>query len=189
MTVIAIPNSEKHLIRQAKAGKRPAQRQLYERYSPKMLGVCRQYIRDLHFAEDVMVSAFVRVFKNLSQFQDKGSFEGWIRKIMVNECISYLRKQQFVVFDDEVVDAHSTDLSVTETQYDADYLQSLIDELPEGYRMVFLLYAVEGYKHPEIAETLGISEGTSKSQLFKARKVLQENLRLNVKHKTRNGRN
>lgn len=145
-----------------------------------MLGVCRQYIKDIQFAEDVMVSGFVRVFSHLGSFKQQGSFEGWVRRIMVNECISHLRKRQFVVFDGEVLEARSDLSDCSHDQYEAEYLQSLIDDLPEGYRMVFLLYAVEGYRHHEIAGILGISEGTSKSQLHKARRMLQENLKLNV---------
>jgi len=144
-----------------------------------MLGVCRQYIKDLHFAEDVMVSGFVKVFNHLSSYEFKGSFEGWVRKIMIRESISYLRKRQFVVYDDAVVEVNGQVSNTNEGLLDAEYVQQLIDELPEGYKTVFLLYAIEGYGHREIAELLEISEGTSKSQLFKAKKMLQENLRLN----------
>lgn len=144
-----------------------------------MLGVCRQYIRDIHFAEDVMVEGFVKVFKNLDSFEHRGSFEGWIRRIMVRECISYLRKRQFVVYDEEAYKTESSTADEGSSILDVEYIQQLIDELPEGYKMVFLLYAIEGYKHHEIANMLKISEGTSKSQLFKARKMLQENLKLN----------
>ncbi len=144
-----------------------------------MLSVCRQYVRDMHFAEDVMVNGFVKVFKNLDAFEYRGSFEGWLRKIMVRESISYLRKKQFVVFDDEKMPVEKPHhISDTDSLLDVEYVQELIDGLPEGYKMVFVLYAIEGYKHQEIAQMLDISVGTSKSQLFKARKLLQENLRL-----------
>ena len=151
---------------------------LYDKFSPKMLGVCRQYIKDLQFAEDVMIHGFVKVFNHLSSYQHKGSFEGWIRTIMVRESISYLRKRQFVVYDDAVVDSNTIVSTTNDGILDVEYVQHLIDELPEGYKAVFLLYAIEGYGHKEIAELLEISEGTSKSQLFKARKMLQENLSL-----------
>ncbi len=170
--------NEKLFIKKAIAGDQQVQKQLYEKYAPKMLGVCRQYIKDLQFAEDVMVNGFVKVFQNLKSFQHKGSFEGWIRKIMVRESISYLRKKQFVVYDDEVYESQSKEIASSDSLLDVEYVQQLIDKLPEGYKMVFLLYAVEGYKHQEIAQMLKISEGTSKSQLFKARKLLQENLTL-----------
>ena len=137
-----------------------------------MLGVCRQYIKDLHFAEDVMVRGFVKVFNHLSSYEFKGSFEGWVRKIMIRESISYLRKRQFVVYDDAVVEVNGQVSNTNEGLLDAEYVQQLIDELPEGYKTVFLLYAIEGYGHREIAELLEISEGTSKSQLFKAKKMV-----------------
>jgi RNA polymerase sigma-70 factor (ECF subfamily) len=97
---------------------------------------------------------------------------------MVRESISFLRKRQFVVYDDTILDANQTHLSTDTSLMDVEHIQALIDALPEGYKAVFVLYAVEGYKHQEIAELLNITEGTSKSQLFKARKLLQENLRL-----------
>ncbi|GMN17528.1 RNA polymerase sigma factor [Croceitalea sp. MTPC9] len=178
MKIISFYSNEKQLIKKAIASNREAQRTIYEKFAPKMLSVCRQYIKDIHFAEDVMVNGFVKVFKNLEAFEHRGSFEGWIRKIMVRESISYLRKKQFVVFDDEVFENKERILEETTSVIDVEQVQQLIDALPEGYKMVFVLYAVEGYKHHEIAKMLGISEGTSKSQLFKARKMLQENLKL-----------
>ena len=166
------------MLKKATAGNRQAQRTVYEKFAPKMLSVCRQYIKDVQFAEDVMINGFVKVFKNLDAFEHRGSFEGWIRRIMIRESISYLRKKQFVVFDDEVFEKNESMVSETSSILDMEYIQDLIDGLPEGYKMVFVLYAVEGYKHHEIAKMLEISEGTSKSQLFKARKMLQENLKL-----------
>ena len=178
MKIIRLYKNEKQLIAKAVDGDRQAQRTIYERFSPKMLGVCRQYIKDVQFAEDVMVGGFVKVFKNLKTFGHRGSFEGWIRKIMVRECISHLRKKQFVVYGEEA-DEHMAIAEENQTSVsDVEHIQHLIDGLPEGYKMVFVLYAVEGYKHEEIAQLLQISVGTSKSQLFKARKMLQENLRL-----------
>ncbi|AWX45271.1 hypothetical protein HME9304_02283 [Flagellimonas maritima] len=178
MKIISLHTNEKLLIKKAIAGNQQGQKELYEKYAPKMLGVCRQYVKDIQFAEDIMVNGFVKVFKNLKSFQYKGSFEGWIRKIMVRESISYLRKKQFVVYDDEVYETRLREIEDVTSILDMEYAQKLIDGLPEGYKMVFLLNAIEGYKHQEIANMLGISEGTSKSQLFKARKMLQENLKL-----------
>jgi len=143
-----------------------------------MLGVCRRYIKDVQHAEDVMVIGFVKVFKGLQSFEFRGSFEGWIRSIMVRESISFLRKRQFVVYDDKLLEAHQIHTLSEVGSMDVEHVQALIDGLPEGYKAVFVLYIVEGYKHHEIAEMLNISEGTSKSQLFKARKLLQENLKL-----------
>ncbi|MFS4469661.1 RNA polymerase sigma factor [Maribacter sp. 2210JD10-5] len=177
MKIIPFYKNESQLIRKASNGNRDAQQRIYSKYAPKMLGVCRQYIKDIHFAEDVMVQGFLKVFTHLGSFKFKGSFEGWVRRIMIRESISYLRKQQFVVYDDEIYEKNQYgDLDQT-TDMDTEHIQQLIDGLPQGYKMVFVLYTVEGYKHYEIAEMLSISESTSKSQLFKARKVLQEQLK------------
>lgn len=176
MKIIKLYNNENTLIKKAAAADREAQERLYNKYAPKMLGVCRQYIKDLQFAEDVMVSAFLKVFKYLDTFKFEGSFEGWVRKIMVRESITFLRKKQHIVFDDEVYE-RSTPKYITSTpDLDVEQVQLLIDALPEGYKVVFVMYAIEGYKHSEIAEQLKISENTSRSQLFKARKMLQEKL-------------
>lgn len=177
MKIISIYNNEKQLIKKAAAGNQEAQKRLYDKFAPKMLGVCRQYVKDLHFAEDVMIGGFLKVFKNLGSFGFKGSFEGWIRKIMIRESISYIRKQQFVVYDDELYERNELGNNTISTDMDVEHIQMLIDALPEGYKMVFVLYVVEGYKHQEIAELLQITESTSKSQLFKARKMLQEQLK------------
>ena len=174
MKIIPLHNKQKSLIKKAIDNNREAQQQLFEQHSPKMLGVCRQYVKDLHHAEDLLLSGFLKVFTNLHTFKHEGSFEGWIRRIMVNTCISYLRKKNLVDLSDEDYvfnDAATESLENTSVED----IQKLIDKLPEGYKMVFNLFAIEGYKHSEIAEKLGVSESTSKSQLFKARKLLQEN--------------
>lgn len=140
-----------------------------------MLSVCRQYIKDLHQAEDIMITAFMKVFTNLKNFEHKGSFEGWIRRIMINECISFIRVQKKVKFiDDENYFEES--FNNIESKFSVDDIQSLIDALPDGYKMIFNLYAIEGFKHREIAEMLNINEGTSKSQLSHARRLLQEQI-------------
>ena len=167
--------NEKALIRRAVAGQREAQKNLYDRYAPRMLALCQRYIKDVHFAEDVMIEGFVKVFDKLDTFQFNGSFEGWVRRIMVREAIDYLRKRRFVVFDDTRMETTHLVEEVADP-YQLEALEQLIEKLPEGYRLVFYLYAVEGYKHAEIAELLEISENTSKSQLYKARRQLQEQL-------------
>ncbi|AUC84393.1 RNA polymerase subunit sigma-70 [Polaribacter sp. ALD11] len=174
MKIIPLHNKQKLLIKKAIANNREAQQQLFEQHSPKMLGVCRQYVKDLHHAEDLMLQGFLKVFTNLDKFKDEGSFEGWIRRIMVNTCISYLRKKNLVDLSDKDYvfnDAATESLENTSVED----IQKLIDKLPEGYKMVFNLFAIEGFKHSEIAAKLGVSESTSKSQLFKARKLLQAN--------------
>lgn len=153
---------------------RQAQQELFEQYSPKMLGVCRQYVKDMHHAEDLMLQGFLKVFTNIHKFKFEGSFEGWIRRIIVNTCISYLRKKNILELTDEEYPFNEQATENLENTSVED-IQRLIDQMPEGYKLVFNLYAIEGYKHSEIAEKLNISESTSKSQLFKARKWLQTN--------------
>ena len=175
MKVIALHQEEREIIKLAVENNRQAQQKIYSKYSPKMLGICRQYIKDLQQAEDIMITAFMKVFTNLDSFEHKGSFEGWIRRIMVNECISYIRVQKKVSFlEDEYYVEDS--FNNIESHFSVNDIQSLIDSLPDGYKMVFNLYIIEGYKHQEIAKMLGINEGTSKSQLSHARKMLQEQI-------------
>lgn len=173
MKVITLHQDEKKWIEQAKQNNRHAQHQIYQKFAPKMLGVCRQYVKDLQQAEDVMITAFMKVFTQLHYFEFKGSFEGWIRKIMVHEAISFLRVQKEVHFSEDIVSKEDSWDDINQ-QIDLDQIQYIIDSLPDGYRMVFNLYVVEGYKHHEIAKLLGIQEGTSKSQLSHARKMLQK---------------
>lgn len=172
MKIIHLHQEETKIIKLAVENNRQAQQQIYSKFSSKMLSVCRQYIKDIQLAEDVMITAFMKVFTNLKNFEHKGSFEGWIRRIMVNECISYLRVQKKVKFaeDEFFVEESFNDI---DSQFTVEQIQYLIDALPDGYKMVFNLYAIEGYKHNEIAKMLGINEGTSKSQLSHARKMLQ----------------
>jgi RNA polymerase sigma-70 factor (ECF subfamily) len=177
LKIIPFYKSEKQLIKKSASGNREAQQRLYQKFAPKMLGVCRQYIKDLHFAEDVMINGFVKVFNNLDSFRFEGSFEGWIRRIMVRESITHLRKRQFVVYDDAVFERVGSQNVSPSSDLDIAHIQILIDGLPEGYRAVFMLFAVEGYSHIEIGELLNITESTSRSQLFKARKVLKEKLK------------
>ena len=176
MKVIQFYKNETLLIKRAVKQHRDAQHQLYTKYSPKMLSICRRYIKDINSAEEVMLNGFLKVFINLHKFKYEGSFEGWIRRIMVNESISFLRKEKKVLFTEEIIGYKEESWNNINTKLELDQIQELIDSLPDGYRMVFVLYAIEGYKHFEIAKMLEISESTSKSQLFKARKALQKKL-------------
>lgn len=180
MKVIHLHREEKQLIEQAVLNNRQAQHQIYTQFSPKMLGVCRQYIKDVHHAEDVMITAFMKVFTNLNKFEHKGSFEGWIRRIMIHECIDFVRvkKNIFNYQEIETVIVSESESGIEMDTFSVDDIQLLIDSLPDGYRMIFNLYAIEGYKHHEIAKMLHISEGTSKSQLSHARKMLQNQINL-----------
>lgn len=179
LKIIQLHKDTDELIAAAIKNKRAAQQALFEKYAPKMLGVCRQYVKDVQHAEELMLAGFLKVFTHIATFQKTGSFEGWIRRIMVNTCISFLRKKHPEQLTDEdfVFDGQATQ-SLERTGLED--VQRMIDALPVRYKMVFNLYAVEGYKHAEIAKELGISENTSKSQLFKARKWLQnEYIKLN----------
>jgi RNA polymerase sigma-70 factor (ECF subfamily) len=175
MKVISLHKNYNRLISKSKKGNRKAQHELYELFAPKMLSVCRQYLKNLEVAEEVMLAGFLKVFTHLDSFKNEGSFEGWIRRIMVNEAISRLRKKEKLFFKEETEIENSTDhVAYIETSLEVNEIQKMIDALPDGYKTVFVLYGVEGYKHSEIAELLQISENTSKTQLFKARKMLQK---------------
>ena len=177
MKVIPLHKNQTKLIKRAAKNNRDAQRILYELHAPKMLSICRYYVKDLQQAEEVMLNGFFKVFKYLTTFKNQGSFEGWIRRIMVREAISHLRKQKNIVFvSQEVFTEHSYTNNI-KTNIEVAEIQQLIDNLPEGYKIVFVLYAIEGYKHFEIAELLHISVGTSKSQLYKARQLLQKKIK------------
>lgn len=178
MKIIPLHKNYSKLIENAAKGDRRAQHHLFEMFSPKMLGVCRQYLKNNDLAEEVMLSGFLKMFSNLNNFKNEGSFEGWIRRIMVNESISQLRKDKKLHFISETEIENRTEHSAyIETELEVNEIQKMIDSLPDGYRTVFVLYAVEGYKHSEIGEMLQISENTSKSQLFKARKILQDKVK------------
>jgi len=187
LKVIQLYNNEAQLIKKATKGHREAQQVLYELHAPKMLSVCRYYVADIQHAEEVMLNGFFKVFTKLINFRGEGSFEGWIRRIMVRESISYLRQQKKVEFFNDNMEVYYEVSNTIKSEMEVEEIQLLIDHLPEGYRMVFVMYAIEGYKHNEIAELLNISEGTSKSQLFKARKLLQQ--QLNALNKINNGTN
>ncbi|MBC6611515.1 sigma-70 family RNA polymerase sigma factor [Hymenobacter sp. NBH84] len=165
------------LIAACRQGNSRAQKLLYERFAGLMLSVCLRYLRHREDAEEVMIGGFVKVFRALDQYRHEGSFEGWIRRIMVNEALGQLRrKEPLHLAIDDVPSTAAVTPATADTQLQADDMLALLAELPAGYRTVFNLYALEGYSHPEIAELLGISEGTSKSQLSKARAMLQRRL-------------
>lgn len=166
--------SELQLIDHVIDQNRLAQKQLFEQSSPKMLGVCRQYVKDHHDAEDVMLRGFMKVFQNIQTFNKEGSFEGWIRKIMIRESLTYLRTAKELQFLDDFSNISNEDLTVSQ-DFSNDY-QKLIDTLPKGCKYVFILNVIEGYKHQEIAEMLNISVGTSKSQLAYAKNILKQQI-------------
>lgn len=177
LKVIQLYKNEAQLIKKAAKNHRDAQHTLYEMHAPKMLSVCRYYIKDVHQAEEVMLNGFFKVFTQLKSFKSEGSFEGWIRRIMIRESISFLRKKKKLEFSADDMEVYEKPVNDTNVEFVVDDIQQLIDKLPEGYRMVFNMYAIEGYKHSEIAKMLSIGESTSKSQLFKARKLLQQQIK------------
>ncbi|HMP94497.1 MAG TPA: RNA polymerase sigma factor [Phnomibacter sp.] len=158
------------------SGKRYAQKELYDRFSGKMYALCLRYAGNQPLAEDMLQEGFIKVFNNLSQFKGEGSFEGWMRRIFVNTAIEMLRRRSLKQRPIENGDLDIPQSSLT-SGYDkvslADLL-AVIQQLPEGYRTIFNLYVLEGYSHKEIAQLLHISEGTSKSQLARAKQLLQK---------------
>ena len=154
-----------------------AQRELYDTFSSKMYSICYRYVKDSMEAEDILVTSFMKVFDKISQFKSEGSFEGWIRRIVVNEALTYLRRNRSMYLETELEQAdREPDYNMLSDHLEAEDLMNMIKELPTGYRIVFNLYAIDGYSHKEIADQLGISENTSKSQLSRARTYLQKML-------------
>ncbi len=166
--------SEESLIVDCKKGKSKAQKELYDRYAPTMLGLCIRYIKSKAEAEDVMIAGFMKIFTNLKQYEAKGSFEGWMKRIMVNESLMYIRRNKAMYVEVDIDHAvKSPDYNWSNSNLETEDLNKMIEDLPTGYRTIFNLYAIEGYSHKEIGEMLNISESTSKSQLSRARVILQ----------------
>ncbi|MDW5287476.1 RNA polymerase sigma factor [Formosa sp. PL04] len=176
LKVIQLHKNQNQLIKKALQNHREAQQALYDWHAPKMLSVCRYYIKDVQHAEEAMLNGFYKVFTQLHTFQDAGSFEGWIRRIMVRESISFLRQKKQLIFVEVENETKNVSPIYSDANFAVEDIQNLIDDLPEGYKMVFVMYAIEGYKHHEIADLLKITEGTSKSQLYKARQLLQQQI-------------
>jgi len=158
------------LIQSCIAGNPAAQLELYETYSPTMFGICLRYSSDYHSAEDLLQDGFIKAFNNIDRFRGNGSFEGWLKRIFINTAIEQYRKNKRLSFlplerDQQI----SSDQTNALDELAVQDLLKLLQKTPTGYRTVFNLYAVEGYNHREIGELLGISEGTSKSQLARAR--------------------
>jgi RNA polymerase sigma factor (sigma-70 family) len=152
-----------------------AQRELYDLYSSRMYGICYRYVKDPMEAEDILVTAFMKVFNKIQQFKSEGSFEGWIRRIVVNEALTALRKKSNLYIETDLEQAdREPDYDRLSDSLEAEDLLNMIARLPMGYRVVFNMYAIDGYSHKEISEHLGINENTSKSQLSRARTYLQK---------------
>ena len=165
--------TEKDLIAACKKKDRKAQKLLYDRYSPLFFSICRRYVKRKEDAEDVLEGAFFKILTNIHQFQEKGSFEGWMKRVVINESLMFLRKSHNFYLTVELDQTDKPTKMNVEDEMIAEELLQILNFLPTGYRTVFNLYVLEGYKHREIAELLGISINTSKSQLILAKKKLQ----------------
>jgi RNA polymerase sigma factor (sigma-70 family) len=162
------------------------QEMLYHRFSSKMYAVCLRYCKDAEDAQDLLQDGFVKIFKNLEKFRGEGSFEGWIRRIFVNTSIEHFRKslKNFSVSDTQEVIVEDSSWNALDNLAEKDIIK-MIQELSPGYRQVFNMYVIEGYSHKDIGEILGISEGTSKSQLARAKGILKKM----VEEKFKEGKN
>lgn len=179
--VIQMPEpgtNEKQLIEHCLQGDRNAQKNLYELYSGKMMGVCLRYCRDRETARDLLHDGFVKVYTHLDNFEGKGSFEGWIRRIMVNTALEYLRKKNDEGYSQDIEEA----FTLTSNDHDAmekmqaDELLKLIQQLPDAYRTTFNLFVIEGFSHREIAESMNITESSSRVYLTRAKQMIQQML-------------
>lgn len=165
-----------NLINKCVKGDPKAQKQLYDLFSGKMMGVCLRYTNSLEEAEDALQDGFIKVFLNIEKFKQSGSFEGWVRRIIVNSCLDLIRKNKKTKDDialEKVDFMISSDSSAVE-RLSEEQLLKIIQTMPYGYKAVFNMYAIEGYSHKEIAAHLEITESTSKSQFLRARKHLQK---------------
>ena len=164
------------------AGKRSAQSALYLKYSSVMLAVCLRYAQNRDEAEDILQEAFLKIFQHISTYRKEGSFEGWMKRIMINHALNYYRKNRKLPFHENIESINEMEIMELEepqavhAPVSAEKLLALIQKLPPGYRLVFNMFVFEEYSHKEISEALAISENTSKSQLLKARKMLRNRL-------------
>ncbi|MDF9301932.1 RNA polymerase sigma factor [Tritonibacter mobilis] len=165
------------LIEKCKKRDEKAQEQLYRLFSSKLFSVCLKYSDNYANAEDTLQDAFITIFKKIEQFKNKGSFEGWLKRIVVNTALQKYRNQKvFEIINEEQLEDPYVDID--EESVSLDYLLTIIQQLPHRYRLVFNLYVLDGYSHKEIAELLNISQGTSKSNLARARYILKEKIEL-----------
>ena len=172
-------DGEKDILAGCIKGKQSAQRELFERYSRLLLAVCNRYAENIEEAEDVMQEGFVKIFLNIKEFKAEGSLVAWMRRIMINTAITHYHKMRKHRYHDDLDDVNETkfeEITWSEAEFTREELFNVIHKMPDGYRQVFNLYAVEGYKHREIAEIMMIDENTSKSQYSRARRWLQERL-------------
>ena len=168
------------IIRLCLKNDRAAQKQLYEIYSPVLFGICIRYVTESSDAEDILQEGFYKILTKISEFSGRGSFEGWMKRIMINTAITHYHKNKKHDYHYDISEIQ--EIKIEGNSYDTnnftkDELIGVINKLPAGYKMVFNLYAIEGYKHKEIAEKLNVDINTSKSQYSRARKLLQKKLK------------
>ncbi len=164
------------LIIQCKKQDAKAQGELYERYNRILFAICLRYSPNYAEAEDNLQDAFLTIFKKVGQYKGKGSFEGWIKRVTVNTVLQKYRKQRHFEIVDEGEIEDEEDLEIESEQIPLDFLLKIVQELPDRYRLVFSMYVLDGYQHKEIAEMLGITDGTSKSNLARARSILKNKI-------------
>ncbi len=170
-----MPLNLEQLIIDCKKKDTKAQEQLYRLFSAKLFAICLKYSRSYAEAEDNLQDGFLIVFEKISQFNFKGSFEGWIKRVMINNVLQQYRTVRFLeIVNDNIADEVEVDFD--DENISIDYLMKIIQELPDRYRLVFNLYVIDGYSHKEIAEMLTISVGTSKSNLSRAKVILKEKI-------------
>ncbi|MFN3752846.1 RNA polymerase sigma factor [Flavobacterium sp.] len=165
----------KQLINDCKNNNRKAQEQLYRIYSPKLFAVCLKYSRNYAEAQDNLQDGFILIFKKIEQFSFKGSFDGWLKRVMINHVLQQYRNQTFLSLVNEDI-ADEQEIEIEDDNISMDYLLKIIQELPDRYRLVFNLYVIDGFSHAEIGEMLTITVGTSKSNLARARMILKEKI-------------
>jgi RNA polymerase sigma-70 factor (ECF subfamily) len=172
-----------NIISDCKKGKRKAQMQLYNQYASVLLSICLRYVSDKSEAEDILQEGFLKILKNIKEYSGIGHFEGWMKKIIVNTAITHFHREKKHYYHDEIDEISENEVSISlspDKEYDAIELFSLLKKMPEGYRIIFNLYAIEGYKHREIAEQLNIDESTSKTQYLRAKKwIIKEMQNMN----------
>jgi len=171
--------NELDLVKRLKKKDKRAQKNLFDRYSALFYSMCLRYASNSDDAKDILQEGFVKIFRYINQFSGKGSFEGWMKRIIVNNAINHYQKYLKYRYHDDVHESYSIEADdhfYKESSFTYEELIKLINELPVGYRTIFNLYAIEGYKHKEIAEMLKINESTSKSQYHRAKKILQQKL-------------
>jgi RNA polymerase sigma factor (sigma-70 family) len=178
---------EQELIDGCRKGDRSFQRALYDRFSRKMLVVCLRYSKSSAEAEDILQEAFVKVFQGIKDFRQESKLETWITRIMVNTALNAQRKKLYLFPMVDVEDTNLTEEEVSVTGMNVQDLLEMIQSLPQGCQVVFNMFAIEGYSHKEIADILGISEGTSKSQYARARALLQNKLMKETSYYTKYG--